>query len=92
VLAFARRHGVDTMIVATGRLFASMGIDRGRWPLGDGVWGDDVVEAPVVPDGTVLVDALTGAPVRVADGRLPLAALFAAFPGALLVARRGPPR
>ncbi|HEX4883015.1 MAG TPA: hypothetical protein VFX05_02675, partial [Casimicrobiaceae bacterium] len=64
----------------------------GRLPLGDAVGGDDALDAGIVPDGTMLADAITGASVLVADGRLPLAALFASFPGALLVTRRATPR
>ena len=48
------------------------------------MWGDDTIDASVLPDGTVLTNVLTGESVPVAAGRLPLAAALASFPGALL--------
>ncbi len=89
VLAFARRHAGEAMIVVACRLMASLGLDAGALPLGDRAWGEDTLDAGFLPDGTVLANAITGESVAVAAGRLPLAAVLASFPGALLYAKTG---
>jgi (1->4)-alpha-D-glucan 1-alpha-D-glucosylmutase len=84
VIAFARRHRDQTMIVVAGRLFASLGLDPGTLPRGDAVWADAALDASMLPDGTSLTNALTHDELVVVDGRLPLSGIFATFPGALL--------
>ncbi|MCC6531713.1 MAG: malto-oligosyltrehalose synthase [Burkholderiales bacterium] len=84
VLAYARRLDGSVLLVATGRLFASLGLDLGIAPTGAEVWQDTVLDAGMLPQNAVLVDILTGARHRVANARLPLARLFDRFPGAIL--------
>jgi (1->4)-alpha-D-glucan 1-alpha-D-glucosylmutase len=84
VLAFARRHRDEVMIVIAGRLFASLGLEPGALPLGDPAWADAALDVGFLPDDTLLTNALTNDAVVVAGGRLRLSAIFATFPGALL--------
>jgi (1->4)-alpha-D-glucan 1-alpha-D-glucosylmutase len=86
VLAFARRHEGATMVAVAGRLHASMGLVRGCAPVAD-AWGHDYIDASLLPDGTVLEDAISGALLSVAEGRLSMAAVLASFPCALLTVR-----
>ena len=72
MLAFARVQGEHGLIAIAGRLFASItGVDQ--LPLGEAVWRDTMLEARVVPHGTVVTDLLSGTTMRrdrrpVADG------------------------
>jgi (1->4)-alpha-D-glucan 1-alpha-D-glucosylmutase len=86
VVAFARRHAGATLVAVAGRLFAGLGAEVARPPLGEAVWGDTWIAVPALKDGTRLVDALTGERVAVENRRIRLAAAFARFPGAVLVA------
>jgi len=85
VVAFARRHAGAALVAVAGRLFAGLGAEPGRLPLGDAVWDDTWIAVPPLQDGTRLVDALTGARVTIENRRIRLAAAFARFPGAALV-------
>jgi len=82
VVAFARMHARQGVIVAAGRLFASLGTADGALPLAD-AWADTVLDLSCAGPGTMLTDALTGASFP-AGAALPVATLFADFPGALL--------
>ena len=85
VLGYARRHGRHVLVVAAPRLFAKLLGEPGRLPLGENIWGDTVLEAPGVPDGTRLANVLTGEEVEVSEGRIRIARAFASFPGAALL-------
>jgi (1->4)-alpha-D-glucan 1-alpha-D-glucosylmutase len=86
VVAFARTHEDGVVVVATGRLFASLGVAAGVVPLA-AAWGDAALDLSFVPRGTELRDALTGRSVAASDDPVPVARLFADFPGALLCFR-----
>ncbi len=84
VCAFARTEEDDAVIVAVPRLV--VGLTRGERipPLGSEVWGDTcLVLPPNLPHGPYR-NVLTGEMVRLTDEGLPLAALLASFPVALL--------
>ncbi|WP_298829726.1 malto-oligosyltrehalose synthase [uncultured Piscinibacter sp.] len=92
VVAFARRHGSQWVVVIATRLFASLGLAVGEAPLGE-VWGDTVVEWPAgdtasgqdgLPAGTRLKDALSGREHDIASAGLRLSDLLRDFPLALL--------
>ena len=82
-LAYARRHGGRWVVVAVGRLFASMGLAVGRPPIGD-IWDATWIELPADAPAT-WTEALTGARRTVREGRLALAELFADAPVAILI-------
>ncbi len=84
VVAFARRRANAGSITIAGRLFASFGFDPKVPPLGETAWGDTAIDLSFIPDGTPLHNVLTGETLVVAGGALPLAQVFAHFPGALL--------
>ncbi len=84
VVAFARRHRGEVMIVVAGRLFASLGLEPGMLPLGEAVWADAALDAAFLSDDTSLTNVLTNDAMVVSGGRLRLSAIFARFPGALL--------
>ncbi|HEY9380179.1 MAG TPA: malto-oligosyltrehalose synthase, partial [Burkholderiales bacterium] len=85
VLSFARRHNGSGIVVATGRLYASLGVVAGQLPLGATVWGDAVLDVGFVPTDTRLTNVLTGEMLAPRGGKLPLADVFAHFSAALLV-------
>ncbi len=85
VIAFARRLGERWIIAAASRLHVSL-VEPGTVPCGAAVWADTSV---VLPAGapSAWQDAVSD---RFLEGseRLPLAEVFARFPGAVLVAAR----
>jgi (1->4)-alpha-D-glucan 1-alpha-D-glucosylmutase len=84
-LAYARRLGEAGIVVAAARLFASMALEPGALPAGEGAWGDTALDLAFLPAGTRLTNVLTGEALETdASGRLPLARAMAHFPGALL--------
>ena len=87
VVAFARRGGdaaAGGAIAVAGRLFASLGLAAGTLPLGDTAWGDTALDVGFLPAGAALSNVLTGETLEVREGRVPMAAVFRHFPGALL--------
>jgi (1->4)-alpha-D-glucan 1-alpha-D-glucosylmutase len=93
VVAFARIHEDRGIVVAAGRLFASLGVAAGSLPVATS-WGDTALDLSFVPRGEALRDAVTGRSIDTSDDAMPLARLFADFPGTLLVygAERGDDR
>ena len=83
VVAYVRSLCGRGIIVVAGRLFASLGSPVGTPPLGADTWENTMVTLDPIPTGTPLVDALTGA-AHDATILLPIAGLFAHFPGAIL--------
>ena len=84
-VAYTRRLGGAGVVVAAGRLFASMGLQAGVLPLGEAAWGDTALDLSFLPQSVRLFNVLTGESLRTdASGRLPLAGAMANFPGALL--------
>ena len=71
-----------------GRLFASLGLDPGELPIGEQAWGDTALELPLITPGTRLNNVHTGEQFTCVETRLPLARVFAHFPGALLAYER----
>jgi len=90
--AFARQSGEQTVIVAAPRLFAGLLSEQAQAPLGPAVWGDTQVELPSAWSGTLFRHVLTGESLRPApEGEgalLPVSALLANFPVALLCSCR----
>ena len=85
VVAYARGAGDAGIVVAAGRLFASMGLEPGVLPVDEAVWGDTALDLAFLPAGTCLVNVLTGESRRTdASGRLLLTRAMTHFPGALL--------
>jgi hypothetical protein len=66
-----------------GRLYASLGLEFGVPPLG-ATWQDTAIDASMLPEHTLLTDALTGATMRASGSKLELARAFEHFPGAVL--------
>jgi (1->4)-alpha-D-glucan 1-alpha-D-glucosylmutase len=88
VCAFVRRRNSERALVAVPRLLTHL-IEHGQAPLGPAVWGDEVLYVPGVQQGERLRNVFTGEVLKAAesDGQtmLPLAEVFAHFPGALFV-------
>ena len=83
VIAFARVHGADALLVVAGRLFTGLGRQVGELPLGAVAWGDTAVRLGRFAGGLALTDALTGATLK-SSGDLHVADVFAEFPAAAL--------
>jgi (1->4)-alpha-D-glucan 1-alpha-D-glucosylmutase len=100
VLAFARTHEDQTLLVVAGRLFvglatasesqASIAASDCWLPLGAEVWKDTAVQVPGWPDGARFRNVLTDEVLTLRDGALLMPALFAHFPGAALIALEAP--
>ncbi|HET7728949.1 MAG TPA: malto-oligosyltrehalose synthase [Usitatibacter sp.] len=84
LVAFARRHEGETCVTVAPRLMASLGMTPGKVPCGRAVWGDARIDLPFVKDGATLTNVLTGEAHVVEGGGLPLAAVLAGFPTAVL--------
>jgi (1->4)-alpha-D-glucan 1-alpha-D-glucosylmutase len=85
LVAYARRHEGVAAVTIAGRLWASLGIDPQRLPLGAGVWEDTYVDVAALGGVAAGIDVLTGAAVPMEDGRIRAADAFSAFPGALVL-------
>ncbi len=83
VVAYARRLDNAGVVVASGRLFASIGIEPGVSPLGERAWGDATLELPFIAPGTRLLDELSGEATVAAAPGIALADAFARLPFAL---------
>jgi (1->4)-alpha-D-glucan 1-alpha-D-glucosylmutase len=83
IVAYARRHERDGVLVVAGRLYASLGLEHGVLPVGDAAWGGTTLDLGFVPRGTSLRNVLTGETAIVDDNRLPVAQACASFPVAL---------
>ncbi len=84
IVAFARRHGKETVVTVIPRLLATLGIERGELPCGENVWGDTRIELPFLDEGVVLRDALTGREASVANGGIAASVILALAPVAVL--------
>lgn len=84
VLAFARDSVNALLVVIAGRLFARLGGQSGRAPLGEAAWSDTSV-AIGLPDGTPLKSVLTGETLTVRNGRIWVSEAFARLPVAALL-------
>ena len=82
LLAFVRSHARQAVVVVAGRRFGSLGTNVGALPLAE-AWADTTLDLSFLGAGTVLADVLTGASVAL-GASVPVATLFADFPGALL--------
>jgi maltooligosyltrehalose synthase len=83
-VAYARRQGSLGVVVVAGRLFASLGLDLGVAPIGEGAWGNATLDVDFLPPATQLYDLLTGVAHQTSADGLALARVFAAVPVALL--------
>ncbi|CAN7614863.1 malto-oligosyltrehalose synthase [Variovorax sp. LjRoot290] len=83
VVAFARRHEEQTLVVIAGRLFTGLDSAEGEPPLGE-VWQDTSVRLPDAADGAAFANVLTGETIVVQGGAIRLSAALGRFPGAAL--------
>jgi (1->4)-alpha-D-glucan 1-alpha-D-glucosylmutase len=83
IVAFARLHGREGVVVAAGRLFASLGLAVGTLPLGR-VWRDTALDLSFLPPATRLSSLLTDETFLPEKNPVRLAQLCAVFPCALL--------
>jgi len=84
IVAYARRYEDRCVLVAAGRMYASLGLEVDQAPIGAAVWQETSLDASALPRDATLTDALTGARLQLADAKLDLARAFQYFPGALL--------
>lgn len=85
VVAFARRHGEQLLVLIAARLFSSLSAPD-EPPLGD-TWEDTIVRLPELAEGTRFENVLTGETLVVHEGAIRISAAFAPFPGAALWAK-----
>jgi (1->4)-alpha-D-glucan 1-alpha-D-glucosylmutase len=83
LLAYCRRSGESGVLVAAGRMFASLGVEPGTPPLGE-AWKDTRLEAEMLPAGARLTDWLTGARLDARQGSIDLTQAFHHLPVAIL--------
>ena len=83
IVAFARVHEREAVVVVAGRLFASLGVPVGRLPLAE-VWSDTALDLSFVAAGAQLDDVLSGGRVIATGDAVPVSQVLADFPGALL--------
>ncbi|HET6264563.1 MAG TPA: malto-oligosyltrehalose synthase [Usitatibacter sp.] len=88
VLAFARRHGGETVITVVPRLIAGLGVRPPGSPCDAALWGEARIELPFVEEGAHFTDVFTGRELVVSDGGLGVADVLAQFPVAVLVRAR----
>ena len=86
IVAFARVHEGQAVVVVAGRLFASLGLPVGTLPLA-GAWSDTALDLSFVAPGAQLNDVLSGEPVIATGNPMPVSQVLADFPGALLITR-----
>ena len=86
IVAFARLHEGQAVVVVAGRLFASLGLPVGTLPLA-GAWSDTALDLSFVAPGAQLNDVLSGEPVIATGNPMPVSQVLADFPGALLITR-----
>jgi len=79
VIAFARRHGNQTLVVLAPRLMAQLLQLQPVMPLGSACWADTTVQTEL-PDGTALTHVLTGERIVTHQGRIVLAQALATWP------------
>jgi (1->4)-alpha-D-glucan 1-alpha-D-glucosylmutase len=88
VCAFARTHGEEAVIAAVPRLTTRLVRDPDGLPVGEGFWSGTWLRTPDAAAGVRYRDRFTGAILQTAaqphGAVLPLAAVFAEFPVALL--------
>ncbi|HEX4510848.1 MAG TPA: malto-oligosyltrehalose synthase, partial [Burkholderiaceae bacterium] len=84
VIAFARDHGQERVIVLVSRFLAKLRGRREGLPTADDWEGTDV-EVGAMDDGSALQDLLTGRLLLPQGGRVAAAELFAVLPFAVLV-------
>ena len=87
VCAFIRGNEGARVLTVAPRLTAGLIADTGAWPTGDAAWGETALILPPAPTDRPWRDVFTGRLIN-ADGenrgRLPLRAVFADFPVAVL--------
>jgi (1->4)-alpha-D-glucan 1-alpha-D-glucosylmutase len=90
VLAYARQHGDNTLVVLAGRLFARLQPEPGQLPVGAPVWADTTVDLAALGLGNAaqVLDVVSGERVAVSGGQVRLADAFTHFPAAALLVTR----
>jgi maltooligosyltrehalose synthase len=83
VVAYVRRYLNRGLVVAAGRLHASLGLDADTPPLGAPVWDDTQLDLSMLPADIELNEVLSGTRCVAVEGRLDLARAFQYFPGAM---------
>jgi (1->4)-alpha-D-glucan 1-alpha-D-glucosylmutase len=88
VCAFERRRGHQSVVVAVPRFLTGMLTGTGSVPFGSAVWGDTRLVLSGAAAGQQYRNIFTGEIVSATESQdmaaLPLAAVFASFPVALL--------
>jgi (1->4)-alpha-D-glucan 1-alpha-D-glucosylmutase len=86
VFAFLRANGSRTALIAVPRLSTKL-VAVGRFPLGEDVWHDTVLQIGPLPHAITLQDVFTGRRIDLPAeaSSLPAREIFAGFPVALLV-------
>jgi (1->4)-alpha-D-glucan 1-alpha-D-glucosylmutase len=94
LVAFARHHDRERIIVIAPRLIGTLLSDKNASPTGADVWGDTRLDLPPHLRSTRWRNVFTGATCSESEngseGTLPISALLADFPVALLVAEDSP--
>jgi (1->4)-alpha-D-glucan 1-alpha-D-glucosylmutase len=83
IVAFARVHEREGVVVVAGRLFASLGPPVGTLPLA-AAWSDTTLDLSFIAPGTQISNVLSGERLAATGNRVAVADVFAHFPGALL--------
>ena len=84
VVAFARRHERDAVIVAVGRHMAPLTGNGAHWPRG-AEW-----DATLLTSGLQVISDQVAPKRKIPSGEIPVATLFADLPVAILHARQSP--
>jgi (1->4)-alpha-D-glucan 1-alpha-D-glucosylmutase len=84
-VAYTRSAGDSGVYVVGARLYASLSLEPGTWPVGVAVWQDTALMLPAPAEDVTLRDLITGERLRAASGRVELAQAFALLPIAVLM-------
>jgi (1->4)-alpha-D-glucan 1-alpha-D-glucosylmutase len=85
IVAFARRHESDVVLVVVPRIASRLLLPQGSLSFDPGAWKDTAISLPQQID---FADALSGEPVSPEGAIARTSSLFARFPVALLVSSR----
>ncbi|HEX4329214.1 MAG TPA: malto-oligosyltrehalose synthase [Burkholderiales bacterium] len=89
VVAYARRHQGQGVVVIAPRLYAALTGNGNSLPCGEEAWKDTRVALPFLAPGTAVRHGFTGAAMVPEDGALRVAQACADFPVAVLVYDEG---
>ncbi|HUI98636.1 MAG TPA: malto-oligosyltrehalose synthase, partial [Usitatibacter sp.] len=87
-IAFARRHGRQSVVTVVPRLVAGLGLEPGALPCGARVWADTRVDVPFLGPDARMRDVVTGRTLTLERGGIALGELLGAAPVAVLATSR----